>query len=142
MIRHYVGLNRTPALPLAVRGWLALIEADHCSNYVQITADQNAFVAFEDGVAAAVLTYRHEPALKQIEVGIGFTLPDYRARGLYNSLWAALVAKAKEIDAVHIASAVFLDNTAMRSVAQNQGRIERTVTLDYAVPSLCELPIG
>lgn len=132
-IAHYVGLNRTPALPLAVRGWLALIDADHCSNYVQVTADQNAFVAILDDTAAAVLTYRCEPLLKEFQVGIGYTLPPYRGQGLYSALWTALVARAQQADVVHITSAVFLDNVAMRAVAQAQGRIERTVTLDYTV---------
>jgi GNAT superfamily N-acetyltransferase len=133
-IAHYIGLNRTPALPLAVRGWFALIEADHCSNYVQVTADQNALVAFVDDTAAAVLTYRYEPSLKEFQVGIGYTLPAYRGQGLYSALWAALVARAQQVEVVHIASAVFLNNGAMRAVAQAQGRIERTVTLDYTVP--------
>ena len=72
--------------------------------------------------------------MKELAVGIGFVLPEFRGLGLYGQLWDALVAQAQALRVPHISSATFLDNTAMRAVAQRQGRVERTVTLDYAVP--------
>ena len=132
-IRHYNGLNRTPALVLAVRGWMALIDAGHCSDYVQVYAEQDALVIFVDGVAAGVLTYRHVLLGKELMVGIGYIADAYRGQKLYGQLWNSLVEKAKELGAVHISSATFIENDQMRAVAQKQGRVERTVTLDYDV---------
>jgi Acetyltransferase (GNAT) family len=133
-IAHYSGLNRTPALPLAVRGWLSLIESGHCSNVIQVTADQNGFVGSVGGTPAGVLTYRHEPVTKELIVGLGYVLPEYRNTGLYQMLWDALVIKAHGLNAVQITSATFVSNTVMRAVAAKQGRTESQVWLNFPVP--------
>ena len=130
-IIHYTGLNRTPVLSLAVRGWLALIESGHCSNTIQIAAEHNAFGAVISDQVVGVLTYRHVPALKELAIGIGYVVPEFRRHGIYDHLWEALVIKARELDSVHISSATFLGNTAMRSVARAQGRVESQVVLNF-----------
>jgi len=133
-VEHYVGLNRTPALPLAVRGWMALIQDGHCNNLVLISADQNAVVAFVGGEPAGVMTYRHDLVMKEFSVGLGYVLPAYRRLGLYGRLWDALVARAQAVGVPRISSHTFLGNAAMRAVARRQGRTETLVSLDFDVP--------
>jgi hypothetical protein len=134
LIQHFVGLNRTPALSLAVRGWMALIESGHCPNIIQIFADQNALLASIAEKPVGVLTYRHDRVLKELLIGIGYVLPEYRRRGVYHLLWDALVAKAQEFGIPQIVSTTFVGNDGLRAVARAQERSESQLVLEYEVP--------
>lgn len=133
IVEHFIGLNRTLALPLAVEGWMELIQSNHCSNVILVHGDQDAFVVFDEGLAVGVITYRHDVLHKEFAIGVGYIKPSGRGKGLYKILWQALVDYARSLNVVTISSATYIENHKMRAVAIAQGRIEKTVTLDYAL---------
>lgn len=133
-IEHYDGLNRTPALPLAVEGWFRLFQQGLAGDTVQVQWDHNSLVAFDnDDVAMGIITYAHLEYLKSLTVCIGYVRPAYRRLGVYRALWDALVGKATEMKASVIDSSTFIENAPMRAVASDQRRRETSVNLRFDV---------
>ena len=134
-IVHYDGINRTPALALALRGQLEMLERGLCDPVLNIYWDQQAIVAFGPGGAPiGVLTWQHTKAFKQFDIAIGYVLPDYRAHHIYRRLWRALVAKAAELGVEVIRSSTHVDNLEMQAAAGAQGRKFQGMVLGYQVP--------
>lgn len=133
-VEHYDGLNRTPALLLATRGYLELLENGLCDQLLNVSWEHQALVAFEGVAPVGVLTFVYQAWAKQIDIAIGYVIPDRRRYGVHNAMWIALVAKAKELKATHICSGTHIDNAAMRAVAKKQGRKEIGVALRFTVP--------
>lgn len=135
-IEHYEGLNFTPALKLAVRGWLELLEEGLADNALGLAWDQNAFVAFdEDGEAVGTIVYQHFQYRKELWVQQGYVLPEHRGKGVYKELFAACVAKARELKAVRISGGTHPRNAVMRAAAEQQGRRETGIVTTFEVPA-------
>lgn len=135
IIRHYEGLNRTPALPLAEKAQAELKAEGLTENASLISWDHQAFVAFEFDVAVGVITFGHTKWLKQLDISLGYVEPDRRGTGVYRALWAALVVHAQKVGAVEICGSTSVRNQRMRDVAKALGRAEVGVILKFTVPA-------
>jgi GNAT superfamily N-acetyltransferase len=134
-IEHYDGLNRTPALRLALVGQLELFDLGLAANVLNVSWDHQAFVAFdEEDRAIGVLTWAHQKWSNSIDIAIGYVVPHERRQGVYGRLWDALVAKAQEQKVPVIMSSTHKGNLPMRRSAMAQGRQELGVVLQFAVP--------
>lgn len=138
-IEHYDGLNRTPALRLALKAQLEIIELGRSELMLNVFWDHQAIVAFVEEPTAAirpvgVLTWKQDQWAKQIAIALGYVEPEYRGQGIYRTLWDALIHKAQALDLRHIVSGTHVDNVEMRRVAVSQGRREFGVYLGYDVP--------
>ena len=129
------GLNNTPALDLAVRGWAECVEKGWGDGSLNVYASLKAFVAYAQNgremIPAGVLTFDHDGPLKRIWIYQSYTLPEFRGRGIYNSLWSRMVEHAVELKAVSIQSGTHVRNSAMRAIAKKQGRFEECVILRF-----------
>src|SRR5258708_4178971 len=74
-IEHYDGINRTPALVLALKAQLELLEAGRCDPILNIFWDQKAIVAFDVLTPVGVLTWTHSAWAKQIDIALGYVEP-------------------------------------------------------------------
>lgn len=132
-VRRYEGLNGTPALPLALRGWTDLVDRGMCRNVVMLFWDNWAVVAELDGTPVGVITFSKSDWLREFHISIGFVLPEYRRRGVYRAMWTDLVAWARELKFRAIEGSTKAENATMRSVAAALGRRE-DVTLHFELP--------
>jgi len=128
---RYDGLNRTPGIALALRANLELIEAGQSVPALLIGWDHKNIVASHDGVPVGILTFVHQDWLKEVDIGVGYVLPEYRGRGCYRALWNELVTWARELKAVEIVGNTHMDNVSMRAVAKSFGRSEAGVLLRF-----------
>ena len=133
-IESYEGLNWTPAAPLAMRGVVESIDAGLLPPTLLLNWDQNAFVAFEGDKPVGVLVWSKAEWQKEVCVIFGYVLSEFRRRGVYRSLWDALVARAVELKMHHIRGETRLENQAMRRVAKSQRRAEQSVSLFFEIP--------
>jgi GNAT superfamily N-acetyltransferase len=134
-ITHYDGLNRTPALRLALVGQLELLDLGLAQPVLNVNWDNQAFVAFdEEDRPIGVLTWAHHKWSNSIDIAIGYVVPHERRQGVYRRLWDALVAKAQELKVPVIMSSTHKGNLPMRRTAMEQGRQELGVVLHFAVP--------
>lgn len=131
------GLNETPALTLAVRGWAEIDERGFSDGSMSVHASQHAFIAYaangRDQLPVGVMTFAHDEDLKRVWVFVGYVIPEFRGQGIYNALWHRLVAHATELKVTSIQSGVHVRNSAMRAVAARQGRREDAVILRYDI---------
>jgi GNAT superfamily N-acetyltransferase len=133
-IEHFEGLNRTPAIGIAVRGWHHMLEDGFASDTIAMAWDHNAFVAFDHyNQAVGVLTYAKIDHLKEWSICIGYVLPERRRTKVYTALWEALVERARTLGVSVITSSTAMHNASMRSAAFKQHRVEQAVVLEYRI---------
>jgi hypothetical protein len=129
------GLNETPALDLAIRGWADAQERNFGDGSMNCHSSLKAFIGWSDSggvssrrVPVGVITFENEPALKRVWVFQSYVLPEYRRRGIYTAMWDSLVLHAiNECKAKSIQSGVHVKNVEMRAAAKSQGRIEEFI---------------
>lgn len=134
-IEHYDGINRTPALRLALQAQLELLSLGLCEPLLNVFWDQKAIVAFDE-TPIGVITWQHQVWLKQIDVALGYVVPERRREHVYTHMWAALVEKAQELKVPQICSTTHMSNNAIRVTAIKHDRRELGVVLRYAVPGV------
>lgn len=132
-IEHFEKITNTPAVPLAVRGWHEGMQAGLLDWQFYVQWDQRAIVAFDsrDDKAVGVLTWTKTDWNKSAGIHLGYVLPDYRKKDVYNFLWKALVKIARTENLTRIAGSTHLNNKVMRAVAAKQFREEVSVNLLY-----------
>ncbi len=135
-IEQYDGLNRTPALTLALKAQLELLETGRMEAVLNVFWDQQAIVAFYHGRPVGVITWKHAEWAKQIDIALGYVEPAYRGKGIYQAMWEVLVYKAQTLKVPQIASGTHVENATMRMVAIKQGRTELGIILRYDVPPM------
>lgn len=142
-VKFYDGLYQTPALELAVRGWLDCVERGFGEGALNIGWDQKAYVAFaptnlsERGrgmVPVGVCTFEYMAPFKKVWIAQSYVIEPYRGLGIYRMLWERVVLKAIELKAVKVESGTHPLNTTMRAIARKLGRVETGITLTYDVP--------
>jgi hypothetical protein len=77
-IEHYDGINRTPALRLALTAQLELLTLGLCD----VFWDQRAIVAFDE-TPIGLITWQHQAWLKQTDVALGYVVPHRRRERVY-----------------------------------------------------------
>lgn len=134
-IKLFDGLNNTPALDLAIRGWAECVEKNLGDGTLNVYWSHKAFVAYamngKEQLPVAVMTWEHIEHTKTLWVNQSYTIPEFRGRGCYNALWNAVVAKAIELKVTSVQSGTHIRNEAMRKIAKKQGRYEEFVTLRF-----------
>jgi len=134
-VHHYDGVPRTPALLLALKGNVEIVEAGFAVPAVHFNWDSKAVVASIDGVPCGVITWNHTEWMKQVDITVAYVLPEYRRRGVYRAMWEALVEKAKVVGALEIMSNTAVANAPMRGAAAAVGRSEGGVILRFPLCS-------
>jgi GNAT superfamily N-acetyltransferase len=134
-VELFHGLNETPALDLAVRGWAEMTEKGFGDGSLNAHAGQSALVGFEkngrDELAVGVVTFEHDTSLKRIWLSQAYVLPEFRGRGVYKGLWTALAGFSTGAGAKSIQFGTHVKNAPMRAVAHRTGCIEQGVVLRY-----------
>lgn len=137
-IEFYDGLNGTPALDLAMRGWAETYEKGNSDGTLNVFSTLHAFVAYapngHDRLPVGVITFEVEKVSNRVWIYQGYTLPEFRGRGVYSAMWNSLVAHGIEQKMKSIQSATHVRNIAMRAVAKKLGRYEESVVLKFDLP--------
>lgn len=134
-IEKGTGVFGTRVLPLAVEGWHHLLTNGLVDIHVSaFDWDNDYVVAWLDGEPVGLIVFAHQVWNKVLLVRFGYVQPQWRRMGIYQRLWEALVKDAQERKIPRISSATYLTNTAVRSLAEKQGRGELMVTLEFDMP--------
>ena len=81
-----------------------------------------------------VITFSHTKWVRQLDIHIGYVVPEHRGRGIYRAMWNRLVEEAQARDALVIWGNTHTDNAVMRATARALDRVERGVLLRFDVP--------
>jgi len=127
-------MQRTPAVKLAVRGQLEIIESGHGDEILMLQWDHNAILGWFDHEPVGVITFSHTKWVRQLDIHIGYVVPEHRGRGVYRAMWDRLVEEAQAREALVIWGNTHVDNAVMRATARSLGRVERGVLLRFDVP--------
>lgn len=134
-VELFQGLNETPALDLAIRGWAEIVEKGFGDGALNAYPSLNAFVGFakngRDEIPAGVVTFEHDTSLKRVWLFQAYVLPEFRGIGVYKALWTALVGYSAEAGAKSVQFGTHPKNAAMRAVAQRTGCAEKTIVLRF-----------
>ena len=134
-IRHYDGPNRTSGALILHRAEYELVRDGLMIPIFQTGYEDQVITAeTEDGVAVGVISYAHAKWAKHIDLKIGYVTPEFRGKGVYRRLWAALVEKAQELKVKEIMGNTHMENSTLRSAAKAFGRAEVGVVLRFEVP--------
>lgn len=137
-VRAFDGLNNTPAAELAVRGWLEMVEKDLGDGSLNMGHDQKALVAYmangRDVLPVGVMTWRYLEWCREVLICQSYVLTEFRGRGCYSAMWQQMIHQATELKAVAIIAGFHVRNSAMRSIAARQGRVEVAVTSRFDLP--------
>lgn len=129
------GLNETPALDLAVRGWAEVQEKGLGDGAMNCFPWLDAVIGYamngRDELPVGVLTFRHDVDQKRIWVNQAFVLVEFRGNGVYRAMWAALIERAGSLDAKSIQMGTHVRNLPMRAVGQKTGCAEEFVVLRF-----------
>lgn len=132
------GLNGTPAAELAVRGWCETVERGFGDGNLNMNAGLNAMIGYaangRDMLPVGVITWDATDSARAW-VYQSYVLPEFRGRGVYSAMWAALVDHAmRKLPKVRsIESATHIRNIAMREIAKKLGRREEAVILRFDI---------
>jgi GNAT superfamily N-acetyltransferase len=135
-IKHYDGINYTPAIQLIVEAQADLLRTGKSEPLLSALWDNQVVAAFEGDYCIGVITWNYSAWVKTASINIGYVDKNYRRKGIYRMLWDELVIKAREKGAVNITGSTHLDNAAMRAAAKALGRIESSVNLLYRIPEV------
>lgn len=138
MIRHFEGLNYTPAVELGYRANLELMQLGLGEAVQTLSWDHNAIVAYEADTPIGVIVWSEEKYNKHIWVTLSYVLPQHRRKGVFAEMWKALIEKAIVLKVMHIRSMTHARNHRMRDVAKKLGRVEDAVRLTFTVPGVTD----
>lgn len=130
-------LNYTPAMVLAAAGWLEVEQKGLGDGVLNIGGAQKAMIAYlridRDEVPIGVITFQVDGA--RLWLCQSYVVPEHRGRGIYRSMWLALVNHAVEKlpNVRALLSGTSLRNDAMRKVARRLGREETGVILETRI---------
>lgn len=134
-VKEYPRLANTPALRLAMLGWVDVFERGLGERTCNVYSNLKGLVAFapngKDLIPAGVMTYDHTEHNNEIFIYQSYVIPEFRGIGCYTALWNAMVAKGIELKAAKICSATSMRNSAMRAIAARQGRTEDFVYTSF-----------
>lgn len=130
-------VNAAPASKLAMRGWIELND-NGLGDGELIATDQATYVAYapngRDMVPAGVLVFKIGSST--VWVSMAYVLPEYRGRGVFSAMWAALhelvFEKLPTVSSIQYEA--HLNNKAMRAVAQRMGHRETAVVMKVDIP--------
>lgn len=131
----FLGLNETPALNLAVRGWAETVEKGFGDGSLNCYPALNAFVGYamngRDEIPVGVVTFNYDVDHKRVWLFQAYVLPEFRGCGVYKAMWAALVSHSTTLGAKSIQMGTHVRNAAMRAAAKHTGCIEEAIHLRF-----------
>lgn len=133
MTIHYSDrLNFTPALTLALRGSLELLESGLYPHRITIYGQEN--VIWIGGInrsdparGCIVFDVDGEDVFKRLWVLLSYVDPTFRRRGIFKQMWEALEVRARELGVRRISGGVAIENGAMQAAALSVGRIGKFI---------------
>lgn len=140
-IRFYERFSESPAVlldkafidehdklkdPSTYRGWFSG-GTDGSQNVIVGVVEEKAvgFIRFYKNT--------HEGTSVYYYIAGGYVKPEYRRNGLYDTMFKALVEMAKKNHIRYIESSTLIENKAIQSVFEKQGRIATTIGYSYNV---------
>jgi len=134
-IRHYNNMTRTPALALAVEGWMWLVKKGHTDGGFVLNWEQKAILALrENAVPVGVLTWSDQPWNASVFVNLAYVKLAFRRTGVHTAMFDALVERARELGRPTILSGAMKTNNVSRHAMKAQGRVEYAVMTKFDVP--------
>ncbi len=132
-IKHYSGLNYTPAVLLAAEAQYSLLSENMSEPLISTFWDDEIILATIDNDSAGLILWKYSEWVKTVNIHIGYVRPKYRRFGVYRKMWYALIDKAREAKAKNIMGTTHIDNIGMRETARSLGRKEISVNLVYSL---------
>lgn len=136
VIKHYDGVNNTPAIQLISNGWAEMLDNGVIGDELICNWDNKAIVAFHQDRAVGVIAYSPIEYRKSIWITLSYVREEYRRQGIYSQLFAALVTKAAELKAVGIEGGISIKNTEMLAASDKMNRKRMYITTRFEVPAL------
>lgn len=133
-IHHFKTIARTPALKLAVAGWLELLEGGRSDGGIVLSWDQEVIMAADASGPVGVLTWTDQAWSNQLVVNLAYVIPTRRRQGVHTAMWRALIGKALELKRPAIVSGTAIGNVPARSAMLEQGRRETGIVVTFEVP--------
>lgn len=136
-IKVYVvpSIAGTPAVALAIAGWVDCNERGLGDGTMNLANDQKAMLAFakngQEMLPVGVMTWSFDESARRVWIFQSYVVKEFRGRGVYRAMWHHMVQHAEELAARTIQSATHADNKTMRSIAAKLGRREEAVVLRY-----------
>ena len=134
---HSRTLQGSPALPLAIEGWLQLLKRGFVNPrlFLLNTYSQVLYTCDEANIPRGILVYDTElPGYDYTwEVILSYVDPLVRRLGTYRNLWETLKERAKQEDIIEIKSNVHVDNRVIQEVLGKSGRVLNTLTYTYRI---------
>lgn len=130
------GLNNTPALDLAIRGWAEINEKGFGDGTLNCYASLKAVLGYamngRDRLPVGVITFDYDTMLRRVWAFQVYVLPEFRGRGIYTAMFAELVRYGTDVlNANSIQMGTHLRNAAMRAVAKRTGCFEECIILRF-----------
>lgn len=125
-IEYYKHICNTPALALAIKGWMDLRAHKLCDEgQIFVAWDNESIVSFMGPAPVAVMTFAHQEWSNNLTILLGYCEPEFRGKGYYHALWDKIVEIAQERNCTRITTASHPDN--YRSIKIQQARSPRSV---------------
>jgi GNAT superfamily N-acetyltransferase len=117
-IARVQALGGTPFLGFAIRVHAAMLEEGWAdATTAMVYHNTRAVVAtLEIGEPVGIMTYDYAEHTRNVNVGLGYVIADYRRRGIYKMMWSVLCEEARALGAARVFSAVHAKNVAMLKV--------------------------
>lgn len=114
---------------------MALLEMQQNSSLVHgPTRNESVLVARVEKNLAGFLVYHLDEKSSAIKISMAYTIPSYRRKGVYNTLFQTLVMKAKtEGDIMAIDSDVAPTDTVIQHIFEKQKRMISKVSYTYRI---------
>jgi GNAT superfamily N-acetyltransferase len=111
-------LGGTPILGFAVRVHAAMLEEGWAdATTAMVYHNTRAVVAMiEVGEPVGIITYDYVEHARNVNIGLGYVIADYRRRGIYKMMWSVLCEEARMLGAARVFSMVHAKNIAMLKV--------------------------
>jgi GNAT superfamily N-acetyltransferase len=122
-IRRYEHINYTPAVVLAMRGWLELNDKGIGEQAASVHWEQHGIVAFADSKAVGVITWTEQKPLAAAYAEQVYVIPEWRRKGIFKLMWDELEEWAAEKEFYTIRLGTHPMNTLARSIYDRMGRL-------------------
>jgi len=130
-IVRYESINYTPAVALAVKGWLEANDAGIGEPVASIHWEQKAIVAFDGKVPVGVITWTHQPSLSAVYIEQAFVELSWRGKGFFRSMFADLVEQALVLNVGFIRLGTNPDNHEARAIYERLGGVVSAVFYSF-----------
>lgn len=127
-VLHVDKVCNTDVSKFLALGWAQLIMNGNGGRDCPFGWDNPAFYIKEDGLVVAALTYSYAEHNHSLLIRLGYVDASRRRKGLYRSLYEALLVKAKDLGAYEVRGITDSNNKEMQAVAIALGRVPENIS--------------